>query len=150
MAAAAKAAAEGMADGRGGPFGAVVTRAGRVIAVGANRVVRDADPTAHAEICAIREACRTLGSHVLSGCDIYTTCEPCPMCLAAIFWARIDRVYYTASRTDAKDTGFDDDAIYREVSEDPRHRRIPMTRLESAPAAELFARWKKMSHKVPY
>ena len=95
---AADAATKGMADGLGGPFGAVVAREGRVIAAGANRVVRDRDPTAHAEIVAIRDACRVLDNHSLTGCEIYATCEPCPMCLAAIFWARIDCVYFASTR----------------------------------------------------
>jgi guanine deaminase len=147
---AAETAREGMADGRGGPFGAVVAREGRVIAAGANRVVRDRDPTAHAEICAIRAACQKLGDHRLTGCDLFTTCEPCPMCLSAIFWARIDRVYYSATRDDATEAGFDDSAIYQEVSSPLDRRRIPLIRLPSESAGALLAKWRHMQHKVPY
>ncbi len=150
MQAAVDAAAAGMADGRGGPFGAVVVRQGRIIAVGANRVVRDNDPTAHAEICAIRAACEALGSHSLQGCDIYATCEPCPMCLAAIYWARIDRIYFAGTRNDAARAGFDDAAVYREVAAPFDGREIPIVRLESVVSADLFERWMSMQDKVPY
>lgn len=147
---AVEAASTGMADGRGGPFGAVVAKNGTVIAVGANRVVRDKDPTAHAEICAIRSACLALDTHNLSGCEIFATCEPCPMCLAAVFWARIDRVYFSATREDAAHIGFDDAEIYKEVSADMRHRKIPMIHLATEKSAHLFEVWRTMDNKVPY
>jgi guanine deaminase len=150
MTIAADAAIEGMADGRGGPFGALVAKEGTVIAVGTNQVVRKSDPTAHAEICAIRAACGTIGDHRLSGCDIFATCEPCPMCLAAIFWARIDRIYYASTRQDAAQAGFDDAVLYHEVSSDPRHRRIPMIHLPGVHGGGLFAKWQALSQKVPY
>lgn len=150
MQAAVDAAAAGMADGRGGPFGAVVVREGRIVAAGANRVVRDHDPTAHAEVCAIRSACEALGSHSLRGCDIYATCEPCPMCLAAIYWARIDRIYFAATREDARRAGFDDAAVYREVAAPLDAREIPILRLESEAGLSLFERWMSMQDKVPY
>ena len=149
---AVAAAARGMTDGRGGPFGAVIARNGNVIAEGANRVVRDKDPTAHAEICAIREACRLLDAHVLKGCEIFATCEPCPMCLSAIYWARIDRIYFAATREDAARIGFDDAAIYREVAaapEDP-NRQVPTNQVQSPEALHLFEQWQSMKNKVRY
>ena len=150
LARAAEAARTGMADGRGGPFGAVVAQGDLIISVGTNRVVRDQDPTAHAEICAVRDACKTLNTHVLSGCDIYSTCEPCPMCLSAIFWARIDRIYFAADRSDAAAAGFDDAAIYREVSVDLAHRTIPVIRADSPESVRLFDEWRAMTDKIRY
>ena len=149
---AVAAAARGMADGLGGPFGAVVARNGIPIAEGANRVVRDQDPTAHAEICAIREACRLLDTHILKGFEIFATCEPCPMCLSAIYWARIDRIYFAAAREDAARAGFDDAAIYREVAaapEDP-NRQVPTIQVQSPDALQLFEHWQSMENKVRY
>jgi tRNA(Arg) A34 adenosine deaminase TadA len=140
----------GMADGRGGPFGAVVARGGEVIGRGANRVVRDADPTAHAEVQAIREACRALGTHDLSGAAIYTTCEPCPMCLAAIYWARLDRVYFAGEHADAAAAGFDDSLIYGEMRAPRDGRRIPMVALAGDEAKRLFAEWLANPLRVPY
>ena len=150
LAAAAEAARRGMEDGKGGPFGAVVAAGDRIVSVGTNRVVRDGDPTAHAEICAIRAACSTLKTHVLTGYDIYSTCEPCPMCLAAIFWARLDRIIYAADRADAATAGFDDDAIYREVAADKANRTVPIRRAESPESLLLFEEWRVMAHKIAY
>lgn len=147
---AEETARKGMADGQGGPFGAVVAKDGRVIAVGSNRVVRDNDPTAHAEISAIRAACRALGDYRLTGCEIFATCEPCPMCLAAIFWARIDRIYFAATRDDAARAGFDDAAIYREVSADLDCRKIPMVQIQSPASFRLFEIWRRMENKTRY
>jgi guanine deaminase len=140
----------GMADGRGGPFGAVIVRGGAMIGRGANRVVRDADPTAHAEVNAIREACRALGTHDLSGASIYTTCEPCPMCLAAIYWARIDEIYFAGSNEDASRAGFDDSFIYGELRAPRGERRIPMFGISRAEAATLFDEWRANPDRVPY
>jgi guanine deaminase len=143
-------AREAMADGRGGPFGAVIVRDGAVVGRGANRVVRTADPTAHAEIVAIREACRALGTHDLRGATIYTTCEPCPMCLAAIHWARIDRVYFAGEHADAAAAGFDDSLLYEELRKPREARRLPLTQLDRAEAQRLFAEWLANPSRVPY
>ncbi len=126
MAEAIALARDNLRSGRGGPFAALVVRGGEVIARAANLVTARADPTAHAEVLAIREACRRLGSHSLAGCDLYATGEPCPMCLGAIYWARLDRVFYSASRHDAADAGFDDRHIYEEIAVPPAERRIPL------------------------
>lgn len=139
-----------MEAGEGGPFGAVVVRGGTVIGEGWNRVVGTNDPTAHAEIVAIREACSRLGSFNLSGCEIYTTCEPCPMCLAAIMWARIDRMYYANTRTDAAAIGFDDESFYREVSLPLDRRALPAERLLPEEARAVFAEWTARPDKVRY
>ena len=143
-------AREAMADGRGGPFGAVVAMGDRIVGRGANRVVRDADPTAHAEIVAIRDACRALGTHDLRGAVIYATCEPCPMCLAAIHWARIDRIVYAGDRDDAARAGFDDALLYAEVAAPPERRRTPMRQVDREEARRLFAQWLANPARVPY
>ncbi len=132
----------GMQDGRGGPFGALIVQAGRIVGRGTNRVVRAMDPTAHAEIVAIRDACATLGSHVLSGCDVYASCEPCPMCLAALYWARVDRVYFACNCTDARDAGFDDALICSELSQPPADRQLPMHQALRGEALVLFDEWR--------
>src|SRR6266851_9999335 len=121
--------AERMREGLGGPFGAVIARDGMVIACGHNQVTSAKDPTAHAEIMAIRRACKALDSFSLAGCEIYTSCEPCPMCLGAIYWARLDRVYYANTRADAAAIGFDDDAIYREFAKPILGRSLPFIHL---------------------
>ena len=144
------AARSGMADGRGGPFGAAVVKGDQVIAVGANRVVRDRDPTQHAEVVAIRKACRALGHHQLSGCEIFATCEPCPMCLGAIYWARIDHIYFAATRRDAAAIGFDDESIYRELAVELTERKIPMIKLNTPDALTLFSEWDAIPNKVAY
>lgn len=140
----------GMQNNQGGPFGCVVVKNGSIIAEGNNRVTSDNDPTAHAEIIAIRNACKTLGSFQLSDCEIYTSCEPCPMCLGAIYWARPKRIYYAATREDAADAGFDDDFIYRELDLSPEERRIPMIQTEQKKAVELFKKWKQKDDKTDY
>ncbi len=129
-----------IADG-GGPFGAIVTRAGIVVGRGRNRVVPDADPTAHAEVGAIRSACRTLGTHILSGATLVSSCEPCPMCLAAAWWARVDRIVYAATREDAKAAGFDDGRFYAELARPLELRSVPMVQVGRAAAREAFAAW---------
>jgi guanine deaminase len=141
---------QGMEQGRGGPFGAVVVADGRIVGEGANLVTSALDPTAHAEIVALRSACAALGRFELRGCDIYTSCEPCPMCLAAIYWARVDRVFYANDRADAARIGFDDRTIYREVALPPRARRLPMIRLLAADALPVFQEWERKSDRVRY
>ena len=141
---------EKMRAGAGGPFGATIVREGEIIAEGWNRVTSDNDPTAHAEMVAIREACRRLGTFDLSGCEIHTSCEPCPMCLAAIYWARIDAVHYANTREDAAAIGFDDSLIYDEVAAPLQARRIPMRRSGEGPAFAVFREWASMEGKTPY
>ena len=123
------------------PVGAVVVKDGQVIATGFNQPIGTHDPTAHAEIVAILAACQALDTFSLAGCDIYTSCEPCPMCLAAIYWARLDRVYYANTRTDAAAIGFDDDHLYREVAKELGKREMPFIRLDSVEAARVFREW---------
>ena len=125
----------------GGPFAALVVKDGLVVAEGANRVTASNDPTAHAEVMAIRSACQALETFQLTGCDLYTTCEPCPMCLGAIYWARPDRVFYASGKQDAAGAGFDDAFIYEEIELAPRDRKIPMSQLLSNEAAAVFAAW---------
>lgn len=134
----------------GGPFGAVVVRRGKIIARGWNQVTSANDPTAHAEIMAIRAACRRLKTFRLAGCELYTSCEPCPMCLAAICWARFKKVYYANTRQDAAKIQFDDDLIYREVAKPVSQRKIPMKQLLRPEALEVFAEWKTKADKVRY
>ena len=142
--------AEKMRAGLGGPFGAVIARAGEVIAEGFNRVTSGNDPTAHAEIVAIRAACGKFGSFSLQGCEIYTSCEPCPMCLGAIYWARLDRVYYANTRSEAAAVGFDDDHIYREFDKPIDGRAVPFIHLQSEDARRIFREWLEKPDKIPY
>jgi guanine deaminase len=137
-------------SGRGGPFAAIIVKGGEVVATGTNLVTSTNDPTAHAEVTAIREACRRLGSFQLTGCDVYTTCEPCPMCLGAIYWARPARVYYAATRADAADAGFDDSMIYDELERPVQDRRIPMRMMLREEALSAFEAWKQYGQRVPY
>lgn len=134
----------------GGPFAALVVRDGIVIAAGANQVTRTTDPTAHAEIVAIREACRVLGDFQLSGCEIYCSCEPCPMCLGAIYWARPSHVYFAATHEDAAAAGFDDAFIYRELAVPHAERSIPMVRVASEAATRPFEEWASNTEKTAY
>lgn len=134
----------------GGPFGAVVVKDGEIIAKRSNRVAIDNDPTAHAEVSAIREACQKLQTFDLSGCVIYTSCEPCPMCLGAIYWAHIDRVYYGNDRADAAEIGFADNHIYEELDLPMGQRRIPFIPLLHDEALESFQRWKTKEDKIEY
>lgn len=134
----------------GGPFGAVIVKNGRVVATGVNRVTPDNDPTAHAEVCAIRAACRKLGTFNLEGCVIYTSCEPCPMCLGAIYWAHLDKIYYGANQHDAADVNFDDSFIYRELELKPADRKKPVENLLHGEALAPFNAWRAKSDKVEY
>ncbi|HEY6292541.1 MAG TPA: nucleoside deaminase [Terriglobia bacterium] len=134
----------------GGPFGAIVVKDGQILARGANRVTASNDPTAHAEVVAIRAACQALGSFQLSGCEVYSSCEPCPMCLSAMYWARIRGYYYGNTRLEAAQIGFDDALIYREIAKPPEERLIPSLRLLAEEAAEVFAEWVRSASKVPY
>ncbi len=143
-------ALENVRSGRGGPFAALVAKDGRVIAEGANSVTSTNDPTAHAEIVAIREACRVLRNFQLAECDLYTTCEPCPMCLGAIYWARPARVFYAGLAADAADAGFDDAFIYDELKVAPEERRIPMLQCMREESLAIFSAWKRQPNKAPY
>jgi len=136
--------------GRGGPFGAVIAKGVDIIAEGVNCVTSANDPTAHAEIVAIREACKKLGAFELTGCDVYTSCEPCPMCLGAIYWARPDRVYFGNTAAAASNAGFDDSLIYSEIPQPHSQRKIPMIQMMRDEALEAFRAWAKQANKVPY
>jgi guanine deaminase len=150
MAEALRLATENVLAGRGGPFAAVVTRNDEIVSRGSNLVTSSNDPTAHAEVTAIRRACIALNNFQLTGCEIYTTCEPCPMCLGAIYWARLDRIYYAATRDDAAAAGFDDSLIYREVSTPLDQRAIAITNLMREEGREPMRVWKSLQDKVPY
>lgn len=134
----------------GGPFGAVIVKDGEVVAEGSNSVTILNDPTAHAEVTAIREACRKLGTFHLEGCTVYTSCEPCPMCLGAIYWAGLKQIFYGNTRKDAADIGFADDFIYEELERPLEHRRLPIRPLLRDEAQECFRLWEKKSDKVEY
>lgn len=134
----------------GGPFGAIVIFQDKIVGRGWNQVTTLLDPTAHAEIMAIREACRALQRFDLRGCDIYTSCEPCPMCLAAIYWARLDRIFYACTRSDACAIGFDDDFIYQQIPLEIAARSVPMIQLSRDDARTVFQDWEKKPDKVPY
>ncbi|MBO8480268.1 MAG: nucleoside deaminase [Bacteroidetes bacterium] len=134
----------------GGPFGAVIARNGEIVATGVNRVTDEHDPTAHAEVSAIRAACRKLNTFDLSGCEIYTSCEPCPMCLGAIYWAHLDRMYYGNNQHDAAEIGFDDAFIYEEIALKPEERRLAPTRLLPEEAIKAFEAWRLKDDKVEY
>jgi tRNA(Arg) A34 adenosine deaminase TadA len=150
MARAIALAIENVRSGRGGPFGAVVVRDGKIVAEGANRVTATNDPTAHAEVVAIREACAKLGAFELRDCELYSSCEPCPMCLGAIYWARPRRVYFGSTAADASNAGFDDSFIYGEIARPFSGRRIPMEQLMGEEAGEAFRTWERQANKVPY
>jgi len=137
-------------SGLGGPFGAVVVKDGKIIATGHNQVTSTNDPTAHAAVMAIREACRVLRTFQLTGCEIYTSCEPCPMCLGAIYWARPERVYYGNSKADAAAIGFDDQFIYEELDRPLTQRSLPMVQLLQDEAITVFEEWVAKSDKVEY
>ncbi len=143
-------AEQGMSGGRGGPFGCVVVRRGQVVGRGNNRVTSANDPTAHAEVTAIRDACSHLQTFQLTDCELYTSCEPCPMCLAAIYWARIPTVYYGNTRADAAAIGFDDDFIYQQVALPPEKRTVKMTPLLREAAQTAFKDWTNLAQKVRY
>ena len=143
-------ALENVRSGRGGPFAALVVKGASIVAEGANGVTITNDPTAHAEVVAIRAACRKLGDFQLSGCDLYTTCEPCPMCLGAIYWARPARVFYSCIAADAAAAGFDDAFIYDELKLPLAARRIPMQQLLREESLKIFSAWKSIEKKTPY
>jgi len=143
-------ALENVRAGNGGPFAALVVKEGRVIAEGTNRVTSSNDPTAHAEIVAIREACRVLNDFQLTGCDLYTTCEPCPMCLGAIYWARPARIFYAGTAADAAAAGFDDAFIYDELKLPPTARRIPTAQILREESLAIFAAWQNQENKKRY
>jgi guanine deaminase len=147
---AVRLSAKGMREGAGGPFGAVIVKEGRVVAEGWNCVTSAKDPTAHAEVTAIRRACEALGTFSLDGCEIFASCEPCPMCLAAIYWARLDRVTFASSRQDAAAIGFDDHVIYEELAKPVERRLIPTDRVPLPEADAVFAEWRKKADKIPY
>jgi len=143
-------ATENVVSGKGGPFAAVVVRDGRIVGEGANTVTASHDPTAHGEVNAIRDACATLGAFTLSGCELYTSCEPCPMCLAACYWARLDAVYYGSSAADAARAGFDDAFLYGEFKKDPSARTLRATQLQVEDPGASFAAWAASGNKVEY
>ena len=134
----------------GGPFGAVIVKSGRIIAEGSNEVIARNDPTAHAEVMAIRKAGSRLHAFHLGGCEIYTSCEPCPMCLAAIYWARIEKIYFANTADDARDIGFDDEFFYREIQLPRTERRIPSLQLMRDEALPVFQEWHNMGDRIEY
>ncbi len=139
-----------MRRGKGGPFGAVVVRRGKIVGKGWNEVTSSNDPTAHAEVVAIRNACRRLKTFQLDDCELYTSCEPCPMCLSAMYWARLKKVYYANTRKDAAAIDFDDDFIYTEVARPIARRKLPMRQLLRKEALTAFVEWKNKPDKVAY
>jgi len=141
---------ENLTDGSGGPFGAVIVKHGKIIAEGKNEVLASNDPTAHAEIQAIRNACKHLGTFNLEGCEIYSSCEPCPMCLSAIYWARIDKIYYSNTRKDAAKIGFNDDFIYKELSLEDTSRKIKMHHVKLDSAQKILDEWMSSENKIIY
>jgi guanine deaminase len=143
-------ATENVTSGRGGPFGAVIVREGKIVGEGANSVTATNDPTAHAEVTAIRAAAKALGTFMLAGCELYTSCEPCPMCLAASYWARLDRVYYGACAADAARAGFDDAFLYAEFKKDQPERTLPAVQLLGDEAWVSFAAWIASDIKIAY
>lgn len=147
---AAELARENILQGRGGPFGAVVVREGKIVGRGTNLVTSTNDPTAHAEVTAIRHACQELKTFTLAGCEIYTSCEPCPMCLAAIYWARLDQIFFANTRHDAARIGFDDNHLYHEMTLALDQRSTPITLIASPSAASTFDLWDAKTDKVPY
>ena len=147
---AIRISAKEMRRNQGGPFGAVVVLNGRIVGRGWNQVTSANDPTAHAEVSAIRDACRRLKTFQLDKCELYTSCEPCPMCLSAIYWARLKRVYYANTRKDAAAIDFDDDFLYREVARPISRRKIPMKQLLRSEALKVFAEWDAKADKIPY
>ena len=149
MRVAIEAAVENVKNG-GGPFGAVIAKKGEIVSVGVNRVTANNDPTAHAEVSAIRAACAELGTFDLSGCEIFTSCEPCPMCLGAIYWAHLDKIYYGCSKKDAADAGFDDSMIYDELALPVEGRMKPVEKLLPDEAMSSFDAWREAEDRVEY
>ena len=143
-------AQSGVDDGLGGPFGCVVVKDGEIIGEGCNQVTSTNDPTAHAEVVAVREACRNLGTFQLTGCDVYTSCEPCPMCLGAIYWARPSRIFMAGTREDAAAAGFDDDVFYSELEKPNDDRQLKMESLLREESQKVFERWMNKPDKIEY
>jgi guanine deaminase len=143
-------ASENARTGRGGPFGAVIVRDGAIVAAQGNQVTSSCDPTAHAEICAIREASRKLGVFSLQGCVLYSSCEPCPMCLAAVYWARLDGLYFAATREDAAAAGFDDARVYSQIALPPEQRSLRAQQLLSGEGRAPFEVWRAAAHRIAY
>jgi guanine deaminase len=141
---------KGMEEGKGGPFGCVIVKDGVIIGRGNNSVLSNNDPTAHAEVVAIRDACRNLGHFQLDGCEVYTSCEPCPMCLGAIYWARPSKIYFANNKTDAAIAGFDDEFIYDELEIPPAERTIPMIKILNSEAIKVFEDWITKENKKVY
>ena len=134
----------------GGPFGCIIVKENKIVAEGSNKVTSSNDPTAHGEIVAIREACKNLNTFTLAGCELYSSCEPCPMCLSAIYWARIGKIYYANTRDDAKKIDFDDSLIYSEFNKNINERKIPMVQIMRNEALKAFELWDKKTDKVKY
>ena len=147
---AIRLAVENVEKGKGGPFGAVIVKVGQIVAACGNTVTPDNDPTAHAEVNVIRTACRQLGTFQLTGCEIYCSCEPCPMCLGAIYWARPESVYYACTKEDAAEAGFDDSFIYKEIALPEAERTIPFLNRREQPAGEEFRLWGESEEKTEY
>src|SRR5246500_3909422 len=150
MARAIQLSIEGVRSGHGGPFGSVIVKDGKIIAEAANQVTSNNDPTAHAEVLAIRKACESLRCFELKNCELYTSCEPCPMCLGAIYWARISRVYFASTAEDAAKFGFDDSLIYSELRQAHAHRRIPVIQMMREEALAGFHAWEAKPNKILY
>jgi tRNA(Arg) A34 adenosine deaminase TadA len=141
---------ENIKNKTGGPFGAVIVKEGKIVSGGSNKVTAVNDPTAHAEIEAIRAACKKLGTFSLEGCEIYTSCEPCPMCLSAIYWARIEKIFYANTREDAAALNFDDEFLYEEIGKPVSQRKIPMNQLLREEALKVFTEWENKKDKIHY
>ena len=150
MAEAIRLATENVKSGKGGPFGAVIVKDGKIIGMGVNLVTSNNDPTAHAEVVAIRNACKDLSSFQLEGCEIYASCEPCPMCLGAIYWARPDKLYFAGTKKDAANIGFDDSFIYDEINLPYSKRNITTFHIKHADALKPFDEWKNKEDKIEY
>src|SRR5580700_11017565 len=150
MARAIQLSIENVVSGQGGPFGAVIVKDGRIIAEGVNQVTHSNDPTAHAEVVAIRQACTVLGGFELKDCELYTSCEPCPMCLGAIYWARLSRLFFASGAADASQAGFDDSFIYNEFARPHSERGIPMVQMMREEALAGFRAWQEKPNKTPY
>jgi guanine deaminase len=150
MARAIQLSVDNVVSGQGGPFGAVIVKDGAIVAEGVNGVTATNDPTAHAEVMAIRAACAKLGAFALKGCEIYASCEPCPMCLGAIYWAHIGRIYFGNVAADASEIGFDDSFIYRQFAQDLGSRSIPMIQMMREQALAAFRAWREKPNKIPY
>ncbi len=150
MARAIHLSIEGVQSGHGGPFGAVIVKSNKIVAEGVNKVTSTNDPTAHAEVVAIRAACEKLRTFELKGCEVYTSCEPCPMCLGAIYWSRLDRIYFANTADDAAQIGFDDAFIYEELKQIHSQRRVPMVQMMRDEALEGFRAWLAKPGKIHY